>query len=175
MNENHFKFSLIHKETKKYGDISDDIMEWAVMCAAVIGWPQLRSKTKVEPFGLTQSLVSAKDWSKKWNDLLTHKATSPVLDHCSHESITSQINHDGHFWILRTLVQQLYWTVNSREILQRPASNCNKTHLNQSRSSPRSQELTPPVHQCQPTLTWTPCSLVTDVHSQQYYLQTTAK
>jgi len=41
MNENHFTFSLIHKYTKKYGDISDDdssdIMEWAVMCDAVIG------------------------------------------------------------------------------------------------------------------------------------------
>ena len=41
MNENHFIFSLICKKTMKYGDIgdgvSDDIMEWAVMCAAVIG------------------------------------------------------------------------------------------------------------------------------------------
>jgi len=41
MNENHFTFPLICKQTKKYGDISDyvsdDIMEWAVMCAAVIG------------------------------------------------------------------------------------------------------------------------------------------
>jgi len=41
MNENHFTFSLIHKQTKKYGDISDDvsddIMDWAVMWAAVIG------------------------------------------------------------------------------------------------------------------------------------------
>jgi len=41
----------------KYGDIgdgvSDDIMEWAVMCAAVIGWSQLWSETKVEPYGLS--------------------------------------------------------------------------------------------------------------------------
>jgi len=44
MNENHFNFSLIHKQ-RRYGDISDDIsddiidrpMESAVMCAAVIG------------------------------------------------------------------------------------------------------------------------------------------
>jgi len=40
MNENHFIFTLIHKETKKYGDICDDVnddaMDWAVMCAAVI-------------------------------------------------------------------------------------------------------------------------------------------
>jgi len=38
MNENHFTFLLIHKQTKKYGDIgddvSDDIMERAVMCGA---------------------------------------------------------------------------------------------------------------------------------------------
>ena len=40
MSENHFTFSPIHKWTKKYEDISDDvsndIMEWAVMCTAVI-------------------------------------------------------------------------------------------------------------------------------------------
>jgi len=27
MNENHFTFSLIHKETKKYGDISDGVSD----------------------------------------------------------------------------------------------------------------------------------------------------
>jgi len=38
MSDNHFIFLLIHKQTMKYGDISDDvsddIMESAVMCAA---------------------------------------------------------------------------------------------------------------------------------------------
>jgi len=57
MNENHFTFSLIYKQTKKYGDISDDvsddIMQWAVTCAAVIRYSQLRSETKVEPFSLS--------------------------------------------------------------------------------------------------------------------------
>jgi len=63
MNENHF-FLLIHKETKKYGDISDDvsddIMEWAVMCAArdwliwTRDWDQSWAVW-------SQSLVSAKD------------------------------------------------------------------------------------------------------------------
>ena len=42
MNENHFAFSLIHKQRNTDGDISDDvsddIMEWAVTCDAVIGY-----------------------------------------------------------------------------------------------------------------------------------------
>ena len=32
-------------------------MEWAVMCAAVIGWSQLWTETELEPFGLSFGLV----------------------------------------------------------------------------------------------------------------------
>jgi len=66
MNENQFTFSLIHKQTKKYRDIgddvSDDIMEWAVMCTM--------RDCLIPTQDWDQSLVSAKDWSKKWNDPL---------------------------------------------------------------------------------------------------------
>jgi len=54
MNENHFTISLIHKYTKKDGyisdDVSDDIMDWAVMCTAVIRQSPLRTENELKPF-----------------------------------------------------------------------------------------------------------------------------
>jgi len=72
MNENHFIFSLIRKSTKKYRDISDDIMEWAVMCATRdwLIWTRDWDHSWAVWF---QSLVSAKDWSRKWHDPLCVK------------------------------------------------------------------------------------------------------
>jgi len=71
MNKNHFTFSLIHKQTKKYGDISDDvsdhIIKWAVLCAAR-DW-LVRTRDWDQSWAVwSQSLVSAKDWSRKWSD-----------------------------------------------------------------------------------------------------------
>ena len=54
----------------KYGDISndvsDDIMEWAVTCVAVIGESQLQSETKVQPFGLS-----------RWSQRKTNRESDP--------------------------------------------------------------------------------------------------
>jgi len=70
MNENHFIFSLIHQQMKKYGDISDDvsddIMEWAVMCAARDWLIWTQDWDQSEPFGLSlwsQRKTGPKSWT----------------------------------------------------------------------------------------------------------------
>ena len=48
-------------------DVTDDIMEWAVMCATRdwLIWTRDWDRSWAV---WSQSLVSAKDWSKKWSD-----------------------------------------------------------------------------------------------------------
>jgi len=83
MNAKSLHFSLIRKQTKKYGyigdDVSDDIMEWEVMCAArdwliwTRDWDQCWAV-----FGLSERLIQKVKWLNVDRNKLSNSTLSPV-------------------------------------------------------------------------------------------------
>ena len=53
MSENHFTFSLIHKQTKKCGEIGDELPMTSAMTSCADWLNSTPAKTKVERFGLS--------------------------------------------------------------------------------------------------------------------------
>jgi len=82
MNENHFTFSLIHKQTKKYGEISDELPMTSAMTSCADWLNSTPAETKVEPFGLSL-----------WSQRKTNPKSELTHCHCYESLFVSNYRH----------------------------------------------------------------------------------